>query len=341
MSSIIYEFERPIAELEEKIEHLEEKAEKKPDPEIDQEIENLKAELEDTRKEIYSNMTPWQRVQIARHIDRPHSLDYIESYFEDWTEVHGDRGYADDPAVVCGFGTFDDHPVTIIAQQKGKDTRENLRRNFGMMHPEGYRKALRVMKLAHRYTLPIIIFIDTPGAYPGIGAEERGQAEAIANNIKEMFNLKVPILIIVIGEGASGGALGIGLGDTVLMLENSWYCVISPEGCASILWRDRAMAPQSAEALKLTAPDLLELNVIDEIVPEPLGGAHRDHYTTFKNVRAAIKKHLEILMAKSVEDLVQQRFDKYRRMGVFLSKDATSNDSAEQSHISLTTNDND
>ena len=222
-------------------------------------IETLRTELEEKKKEIYGNLTPWQRVLLARHPSRPHSLDYIMALFTDWVELHGDRGFADDPAVVCGLAKYHGQPVTIIGQQKGRDTKENLRRNFGMMHPEGYRKALRIMKMADKFNLPIVIFIDTPGAYPGIGAEERGQAEAIAKNLLEMTVLKVPIIVTIIGEGASGGALGIGMGDRILMLENAWYSVISPEGCAAILWRDRKEAQRSAEALKLTAKDLLEL----------------------------------------------------------------------------------
>ncbi len=314
---MIYDFERPIAELEEKLEELESAEEKS--PEHLAEIESLKELIQETKKRIYGSLTPWQRVQLARHIARPHSLDYIHALFTKWFEVHGDRNFADDRAVVTGFAELDSIPFAIIGQQKGKDTKDNLRRNFGMMHPEGYRKALRVMKLADKFSIPIVIFIDTPGAYPGIGAEERGQAEAIANNIKEMYTLKVPIVVIIIGEGASGGALGVGLGDVVLMMENAWYCVISPEGCASILWRDRAMAPQSAQALKLTAQDLLTAGVIDEIIPEPLGGAHRDHDTAFDNVLNSLKKHLDRLLNQSIEDIIRERFQKYRRMGVCIT----------------------
>lgn len=315
MALMTFDFEKPIVELEEKLEQLQAKPDKS--DKVLNEIAELQEKLESLKLEIYKNLTPWQRVQLARHIARPHSLDYINAIFRNWTEVHGDRGYADDPAVVCGFAFLEETPVALVGQQKGKDTRENLRRNFGMMHPEGYRKALRIMKLADKFSLPIIVLIDTPGAFPGIGAEERGQAEAIARNIKEMYTLRVPIIVVIIGEGASGGALGVGLGDVVLMLENAWYCVISPEGCASILWRDRAMAPQSAEALKLTAPDLLALKVIDEIIPEPLGGAHRDPETAYKNVREAILRHLKRLLSKTPEQLLQERFEKYRRMGVY------------------------
>lgn len=323
---MIFDFEKPIAELEEKLEQLQSTPEKS--DKLLVEISELKERLEVVKKEVYGKLTPWQRVQLARHIQRPHSLDYILAIFKNWTELHGDRGFADDPSVVCGFAHFElgqegrgkmplTQAVAIIGQQKGKDTRENLRRNFGMMHPEGYRKALRIMKLADKFSLPIIIFIDTPGAFPGVGAEERGQAEAIARNLKEMYRLRVPILVVIIGEGASGGALGVGLGDRVLMLENAWYCVISPEGCASILWRERTMAPQSAEALKLTAEDLRKLKVIDEIIPEPLGGAHRDREAAFKNVGEAIGRHLARLLEKSPDSLLKERFEKYRQMGAY------------------------
>jgi acetyl-CoA carboxylase carboxyl transferase subunit alpha len=317
-TTLTYDFEKPIIELEQQIEQLQHKDAE--DPEVKTQLLQLELQLEAEKQRIYSNLTPWQRVQIARHIDRPHSLDYINLLFTGWVELHGDRGYADDPAVVCGLARFGDKPVAILGQQKGKNTKENISRNFGMMHPEGYRKALRIMKMADKFALPIIILIDTPGAYPGVGAEERGQAEAIARNIKEMYLLRVPILIVIIGEGASGGALGIGLGDIILMMENAWYCVISPEGCASILWRDRAMAPRSAEALKLTAKDLMELGVIDDIIPEPLGGAHRNPSEAAANVKQAIEKHLPLLMRKSPDQLLDERFQKYRKMGVFIEK---------------------
>jgi len=311
-----FDFEKPVVELEQKIEHLQ--AKESTNPAVRKELEGLEAQLQETKKQIYGNLTPWQRVQLARHIARPHSLDYISLLFSDWMELHGDRTFADDPAVVCGFVHFNGAPLAVIGQQKGKDTKENLARNFAMMHPEGYRKALRIMKLADKFGLPIVVLIDTPGAYPGIGAEERGQAEAIARNIKEMALLRVPIIVIIIGEGASGGALGVGLGNVVLMLENAWYCVISPEGCASILWRDRAMAPQSAEALKLTARDLIEIKVVDEVIPEPLGGAHRNPEEAAKNIRVALQKHLAILTKKTPKQLQAGRFAKYRAMGVVI-----------------------
>ncbi len=314
MALATFDFEKPIVEIEKQIEEL---SARTGEPQAANRIKLLGKKLDETKRHIYSNLTPWQRVQMARHMARPHSLDYIGALFTDWTELHGDRAFADDKAVVTGFAHFENRPVCIIGQQKGKNTKENLERNFGMMHPEGYRKAMRIMRIAEKFNLPIIIFIDTPGAYPGIGAEERGQAEAIARNIRDMFTLAVPILIIIIGEGASGGALGIGVGDVTLMLENAWYCVISPEGCASILWRDRAMAARSAEALKLTAPDLLKLNVIDEIMPEPLGGAHRDPQTAYDNVHKAIKKHLEHLLAIPIEKLLEDRAAKYRKLGIY------------------------
>ncbi len=316
MTIATFDFEKPIVELENKIEELKESPLTSPEK-TQAEIEKLTNKLTKLKKEIYSKLTPWQRVQVARHIQRPHSSDYIKALIDDFVELHGDRFFGDDPAVITGIGHFNGQPVVVIGQQKGKDTKENLTRNFGMSHPEGYRKALRIMKMADKFNLPIIILIDTPGAYPGIGAEERGQAEAIAKNIKEMSTLKVPILIVIIGEGASGGALGIGLGDLILMLENAWYCVISPEGCASILYRDRALAPKAAEALKLSAPDLMELKVIDEIVKEPLGGAHKDPQKTFEYVKEAIGRNLKKLLDTGTGTLLKNRFAKYRKMGEF------------------------
>lgn len=315
MATLAFDFERPIQAVEEELENARRKALEQ--PAYQKKVVELEQRLEQTRREVYAQLTPWQRVQFARHMERPRSLDFIQALCTDWTEVHGDRGFADDQAVVCGFGRFHGRPVTLIGQQKGKDVRENLRRNFGMMHPEGYRKAMRVMRLGEKFGMPILIIVDTPGAYPGIGAEERGQAEAIAHNIRDMFTLRVPVIIVVVGEGASGGALGIGVGDRVMMLENAWYCVISPEGCAAILWRDRAMAPRAAEALKLTATDLTQLKVIDEVIAEPLGGAHRFPQETFANVDAAVQRHLTDLLALSTDDLLAKRFEKFRAMGVF------------------------
>jgi len=320
MAMTTFEFEKPILEIEEKLAELRKR--EAAGENVGAEIHQAELELEKVRREIYGNLTPHQRVLLARHFDRPHSLDYIRALFTRFTELHGDRQFRDDPAVICGFGFFQERPVAVIGQQKGKDVKENVARNFGMMHPEGYRKALRVMKLADKFRRPIVIFVDTPGAYPGIGAEERGQAEAIARNIMEMFTFAVPIVVIIIGEGASGGALGIGVGDRVLMLENAWYSVISPEGCASILWRDAKMAPAAAENLKLTAPDLLELGVIDAIIPEPLGGAHRDPPVAIENVRRALEQALGELVHLDAEMLLRLRHEKYRVMGKFVEPEA-------------------
>lgn len=309
-----FDFEKPIVALEEQLDEVRQKAELG-DEAAAQRVGTLEQELETTKRDVYAKLSSWERVLFARHKDRPRSFDYIKAITTEFVELHGDRGFSDDAAVICGMARFDGRPVVVIGQQKGKDTKENVARNFGMMHPEGYRKAMRVMRLANKYHMPILIFIDTPGAYPGLGAEERGQAEAIAYNLQEMFPLRVPIVAVVIGEGASGGALGVGLADRVLMLENAWYCVISPEGCAAILWKDAAMAPRAAEALKLTAKDLLSLDVIDEIVEEPLGGAHRHPAETFENVRRATRKHLNELLKLDEKTLREKRFAKYRAMG--------------------------
>ena len=316
-AGFVLEFEKPIVELERKIAEMKEFASDE-NVELSREIESLEQKLDRLADEIYSKLTRWEKVQLARHPRRPYSLDYINAFCRGFIEMHGDRGFADDKAVVCGFGQFKDQKVALIGQQKARDTKGKLLRNFGMMHPEGYRKALRVMRLAEKFGLPILIFIDTPGAYPGIGAEERGQAEAIARNIREMFRIKVPIVISIIGEGASGGALGIGVGDVVLMLENAWYSVISPEGCAAILWRDQAKAPEAAEALKLTAQDMLELEVIDKIIPEPRGGAHRNPQGVYDLLGKEIRAQLENFDSLSKEQLLEQRAQKFRRMGEVL-----------------------
>jgi acetyl-CoA carboxylase carboxyl transferase subunit alpha len=281
-------------------------------------IAELDVALDAKRREIYAALTPWQRVQIARHAARPHSLDYIRQTIGDWTELRGDRAFGDDKAVITGLGRLRDRPVAVVGQQKGANTMDNIQRNFGMMHPEGYRKALRVMRTAEKFEMPVLVFIDTPGAFPGIGAEERGQAEAIARNMMEMSALRAPIVVTVIGEGASGGALGVGVGDRLLMLEYAWYCVISPEGCASILWRDAGRAEQAAEALKLTAEDLKGLGIVDAIVPEPLGGAHRDPVEAADNLRAALIGELDELAKLSMDDLLERRFAKYRRIGEYV-----------------------
>lgn len=265
-------------------------------------------------------LTPWEKVQISRHPQRPLTIDYIENLFEDFVELHGDRLYGDDPALIGGIGIFKGQGVVIIGHNKGKNIKENVSRNFGMPHPEGYRKALRLMRLAERWHLPVISFIDTPGAYPGIGAEERGQAEAIGRNILEAFEIRTPILIVVVGEGGSGGALGIGVGDRVLMLENAIYSVISPEGCAAIIWKDSKQAEKAASALKLTAQDLLKFNIIDEIIPEPPGGAHNDINATIRAVEESITRNLEMICNRDIDSLLEERYQKVRRIGIFEEK---------------------
>ncbi|AXA36274.1 MAG: acetyl-CoA carboxylase carboxyltransferase subunit alpha [Candidatus Hydrogenedentota bacterium] len=310
MTITAFDFEKPLIELENQLHELE-----KQEPRDEGAIQALREELERKQREVYTHLTPWQRVLLARHLERPHSLDYVHALMTNFIELHGDRGFADDKAVVTGFATFRGQRLCVVCQQKGRDTKENLMRNWGMMHPEGYRKAMRVMRLGEKFGMPIVVFIDTPGAFPGIGAEERGQAEAIARNIRDMFTLQVPIICIVVGEGASGGALGVGVGDRVLMLENSWYCVISPEGCAAILWKDRGLAERAAEQLKLTASDLIQLNVIDEIIPEPLGGAHRKPKETYETVGTYLARHLGELARIPTDQLLDLRYQKFRAMG--------------------------
>ena len=308
------EFEKPLLELEARISDLRASA----DPlAARDEISRLEERLRRLRQRVYSSLTPWQRAQIARHPKRPHTLDFIKVLMEDFLELHGDRTYGDDRALVGGLARFDGQSVVVIGQQKGRDTRENIQRNFGMPHPEGYRKALRLMKLAEKFQKPVLALIDTPGAYPGLGAEERGQAEAIARNLREMAALRIPLIAVVTGEGGSGGALAIGVGDRVLMLEYAIYSVISPEGCAAILWGDASKAPEAAELLHLTAPDLLRLGAIDGIIPEPLGGAHRNWEETALHLGRALREHLRALRSKSSEDLLRERYEKFRRMGVF------------------------
>jgi acetyl-CoA carboxylase carboxyl transferase subunit alpha len=315
MAQQVLDFEKPIAELEKQLARMREVTD--PTPEQISALQEQEARLENLKREIYGNLTVWQRVQLARHIDRPHTLDYIRQLFRDWTELHGDRTFGDDHACLAGLAFFGERAVAVVGQQKGSNIKENVYYNYGSMHPEGYRKALRVMKMAEKFGMPVLAFIDTGGAYPGIGAEERGQAEAIARNLMEMALLRVPILCTVIGEGGSGGALGIGIGDRLLMQENAYYSVISPEGCASILWRDAKFAPKAAEALKLTARDLKELGVVDEIIPEPLGGAHRDSAGAAAFMREVLARQLEEVSAQSVEAMLEARFEKYRRIGVF------------------------
>lgn len=310
------EFERPILELERKIDELRSFTAHK-DIDISGEVSRLEEKLSRIKKDVYDNLTPWQRVQIARHPRRPYTLDYIEMMMTDFVEIHGDRHFADDKAMISGLAKIDGESVVVIGQQKGRDTKENLERNFGSPHPEGYRKAIRVMKMAEKFGIPIIAFIDTPGAYPGIGAEERGQAEAIAYNLRKMADIRTPIIVFVIGEGGSGGALGIGVGDRSYVLENSYYSVISPEGCAAILWKERTRAKDAAAALKLTAKDLFEMKIIDGIIKEPLGGAHRKPAEACENIKKTIKKDLAALKSLSKDKLVDMRYDRIRAIGVF------------------------
>ncbi|HEX9749019.1 MAG TPA: acetyl-CoA carboxylase carboxyltransferase subunit alpha [Methylomirabilota bacterium] len=308
------EFEKPLLELENRIAEL--RASEEP-LEARDEIAKLEERLARQQQRVYAGLNAWQRAQIARHPKRPHTLDLVNLLLEDWVELHGDRVFGDDKAIVGGLATFDGEPVVLIGHQKGRDTRENIARNFGMPHPEGYRKALRLMQLAGKFGKPIITFIDTPGAYPGLGAEERGQAEAIARNLREMAGLPTPVICVVTGEGGSGGALAIGVGNRVLMLEYAIYSVISPEGCAAILWGDAAKAPEAAELMRVTAPDLLKLGVIDAIVPEPIGGAHRNWAATAASLRAALRDQLWQLKSKSEAELLEERHEKFRRIGVF------------------------
>ncbi|KEF39575.1 acetyl-CoA carboxylase carboxyltransferase subunit alpha [Schinkia azotoformans MEV2011] len=308
------EFERPVIELRKKIAELKKFTEEK-EIDLSDEIVKLETRLEKLENDVYGNLKPWDRVQIARHPNRPSSLDYIGHLFSDFIELHGDRYYGDDEAIVGGIAKYHGIPVTVIGHQRGKDTKENIRRNFGMPHPEGYRKALRLMKQAEKFNRPIITFIDTKGAYPGKAAEERGQSEAIAKNLFEMAGLTVPVISIVIGEGGSGGALGIGVGNHIHMLENSTYSVISPEGAASILWRDASQAKRAAESMRITAPDLKELGVIDEIIPEIKGGAHRDVVMQAKEIDKVIEKSLNELNNLDEEALVQNRYLKYKNIG--------------------------
>ncbi len=316
MNDYVLEFEKPIIELEKRIKGMKELSENE-SVELTDEIERLEEKAAKLRDEIYSKLTRWQRVLLARHPQRPYTRDYIERMTDSFLEIHGDRAFGDDPAIVGGIARMGSRKVVILGQQKGRTTKQKLHRNFGMMHPEGYRKALRIMNLAAKFKRPIISLIDTPGAFPGIGAEERGQAEAIARNLLEMSHLPVPIIVAVIGEGASGGALGIGIGDRILMLENTWYSVISPEGCAAILWHDSTKAEQAAEALRPTAPDLLELEVIDKVVKEPSGGAHRNYDEAAKLLRESIETELMKLEMMSPVQLIDARIEKYENMGFY------------------------
>jgi len=311
-----WDFERPIVELENKIKGLKDFSQGK-QIDLSAEVNNLEIKLKSLRNKVYSHLNSWQKVQIARHTHRPTTLDYINLIMSDFIELHGDRLYGEDKAMVCGLAKLEGRKIVIVGHQRGKDTKENIERNFGCANPEGYRKSIRVMRLAERFHLPIVSFIDTRGAYPGVGAEERGQALAIAQNIRDMFGIKTPIVVIVIGEGGSGGALGIGVGDRVLIMQYSYYSVISPEGCAAILWRDSKMAPLAAETLKLSSEELLDLGIIDEIIPEPEGGAHRNYDGSALNVKKALLKNLNELVSVPIPDLLDRRYNKFREMGVF------------------------
>jgi acetyl-CoA carboxylase carboxyl transferase subunit alpha len=308
------EFEKPILELENRIAGLRASED---EAAVREEVTRLEERLRRLQQRVYGSLTAWQRAQIARHPKRPHALDFFRLLLDDFIELHGDRVFGDDMAIVGGLAVFEAEPVVVLGHQKGRDTRENIARNFGMPHPEGYRKALRLMQLAAKFGKPIVTFIDTPGAFPGLGAEERGQAEAIARNLREMAGLRTPVIAIVTGEGGSGGALAIGVANRVLMLEHAIYSVISPEGCAAILWGDAAKAPEAASLMRVTAPDLARLGVIDAVVPEPMGGAHRNWEETATNLRGAIREQLAELRSRSGDALVQDRFDKFRRIGVF------------------------
>ena len=310
------EFEKPIVELERKLDELKRESHAQ-EIDLDSEVRRVEAIIDETRRQIYENLNAWQRVQIARHPQRPFMLDYVHHAFTDFMELRGDRLYGDDKAMPGGLATIGDIRCVVIGHQKGRDLKENLKRNFGSAHPEGYRKAMRLMRLAEKFSLPVVSLIDTPGAYPGIGAEERHISEAIAVNLREMMILKTPIVAVVIGEGGSGGALGIGVADRLLMMENSYYSVISPEGCAAILWKHRKHAPEAAEALKLTARDLQKFKLVDEVVPEPVCGAHQDHLQSANNLKTALLTQLRALQKLPIDELIEQRYEKFRRVGEF------------------------
>ena len=321
MAAAYLDFEKPIADLEAKLQELEQfSAASKFD--ATEEIEALRKKIDIMEREIYGSLTSWQRVQLARHPNRPYTLDYIERICTDFLEFHGDRRYADDAAIVGGFAKIDGKPVMVIGTQKGRNTKDNVMRNFGCPHPEGYRKALRLMQVAELAKVPIVTFIDTPGAFPGVASEERHIGEAIAVNLREMFSLTVPVLCVVIGEGGSGGALGIGVGNKVLIMENAYYSVITPEGCAAILWKDRAYSAKAAEALRLTAKDLLEFKLVDGVIAEPLGGAHKDYDGAAAEIKKTILSELAEMEKKTSEELVNQRYDRFRRIEFFMEKNA-------------------
>lgn len=310
------DFEKPIVELEEKLADLKAHS-REHDIDFDAEVRKMEAKLEETKRQVYLNLSPWERVQIARHPARPFTLDYLAQSFSDFLELHGDRLFADDRAMPGGLARAASHRCVVIGHQKGRELKENIRRNFGCANPEGYRKALRLMRMAEKFGRPFIALIDTPGAYPGVGSEERHISEAIAVNLRELMVVRTPTVAVVIGEGGSGGALGIGVADRVLMLENAYYSVISPEGCAAILWKHRKHAPEAAAALRLTAADLFELGVIDEVIPEPLGGAHQDHTAAVENLRAAVVRHVEELLKVPVDRLLAARYARFRKIGAF------------------------
>ena len=315
MAKMVLDFEKPIIELEQKIEEMRRYA---GNPDIAAEIVKIEVRVNQLQQTIYAGLTRWQKVQLARHPDRPYTLDYISLMTKDFVELHGDRSFRDDHAIVGGFARLDDVAVMIIGHQKGRDTKSNVYRNFGMPNPEGYRKALRLMKLAEKFRMPVVTLLDTPGAYPGLEAEERGQAEAIARNLFEMARLRVPIVVAIIGEGASGGALGLGVGDWILMMENSWYSVISPESCSSILWRSWEFKEQAAEALQLTAPDLKKQGIIDDIVPEPKGGAHRNPEQAARVLKETLLQELKALAKVKPEKFLERRIEKFSKMGVWV-----------------------
>jgi acetyl-CoA carboxylase carboxyl transferase subunit alpha len=317
MVNNLLEFEKPLAELERRIGELKHMDLEQDGVDLSDDIARLEKKLNKMRRDVYSNISRWQRTQIARHPQRPYTLDYIEALMENFVELHGDRNFADDKSIVGGVAWFNGKPIMVIGHQKGRNTKEKVERNFGMPHPEGYRKALRLMKLAERFNIPILTLVDTPGAFPGIGAEERGQAEAIARNLIEMADLTVPIITVVTGEGGSGGALALAVSNRVLMLENSIYSVISPEGCAAILWKNQDYAQDAAEAMKLTAQDSMENGIIDEIIPEPLGGAHREPATAAKSIGASVQAQLDKLSAMGPDELVTDRWSRFRKIGVF------------------------
>ena len=312
----LLEFEKPLRELEKQLESLHQQSLEN-NIDMASELATIEAKIDTTKREIYSSLTPWQRVQVARHPKRPYALDYVRALCVDFQELHGDRQFRDDQALIGGTAFFEARPVMIIAQQKGRDTKENVIRNFGMPQPEGYRKALRLMKLAEKFGLPVLSFIDTPGAYPGVESEARHVSEAIAVNLREMAMLRVPSVAVIVGEGGSGGALGIGVTDRVLIFENAYYSVITPEGCAAILWKDRASAPQAAEALKLNAANLKEFAVVDEVIPEPLGGAHNDPAAAIAALKTALLRHLDELTPKTTEQLLDERYARYRALGQY------------------------